>query len=36
MSQQTNKVIKRQRRVAYEKRRKVRAKQARAAKVAKA
>ena len=36
MSQQYNKVIKRQRRLAYEKRRKVRVRQARAAKVAKA
>jgi hypothetical protein len=32
MSQQTNKVIKRQRRLAYKKRRKQRAKQAKAAK----
>jgi hypothetical protein len=36
MSQQHNKVIKRQRRLAYEKRRKVRARQAKAAKTAKA
>ncbi len=32
MSQQTNKVIKRQRRLAYQKRRKIRARQAKAAK----
>jgi hypothetical protein len=36
MSQQYNKVIKRQRRLAYEKRRKARARQAGAAKAAKA
>jgi hypothetical protein len=35
MSQQYNKVIKRQRRLAYEKRRKVRARQVKAAKTAK-
>jgi len=35
MSQQTNKVIKRRRRLAYLKRRKVRARQAKAAKAAK-